>query len=161
MPMVTASRNDMGFCPGCSHGIVLEQLGAALERMGLEPHQVCVVSDIGCIGIADRYFSCHTFHGLHGRSLTYAEGIKRVRPDLMVIVLIGDGGCGIGTAHLVHSARRGVGIKVLVCNNFNFGMTGGQHSPTTPPRGYTTTTCPIRCSMTSFTMKSFTSTACS
>ena len=140
MPMVTASRNDMGFCPGCSHGIVLEQLGAALERMGLEPHQVCVVSDIGCIGIADRYFSCHTFHGLHGRSLTYAEGIKRVRPDLMVIVLIGDGGCGIGTAHLVHAARRGVGIKVLVCNNFNFGMTGGQHSPTTPPRGCTTTT---------------------
>ncbi|MEK7732050.1 MAG: thiamine pyrophosphate-dependent enzyme [Planctomycetota bacterium] len=140
MPMVTTQRADMSFCPGCSHGIVLEQIGAALERMGLQPDQVCLVSDIGCIGIADRYFSCHTFHGLHGRSLTYAEGIKRVRPDLMVIVLIGDGGCGIGTAHLVHSARRGVGIKVLVCNNFNFGMTGGQHSPTTPPHGCTPTT---------------------
>lgn len=140
MTMVTTQRADMSFCPGCSHGIVLEQIGAALERMGLQPEQVCLVSDIGCIGIADRYFSCHTFHGLHGRSLTYAEGIKRVRPDLMVIVLIGDGGCGIGTAHLVHSARRGVGIKVLVCNNFNFGMTGGQHSPTTPPHGCTATT---------------------
>lgn len=140
MSLVTVPRNDMSFCPGCSHGVVLENLAKAAARVGLTPETTCLVTDIGCIGISDRYFSCHTFHGLHGRSLTYAEGIKRVRPDLTVIVLIGDGGCGIGTAHLVHAARRGVGIKVLVCNNFNFGMTGGQHSPTTPECGCTTTT---------------------
>jgi Pyruvate/2-oxoacid:ferredoxin oxidoreductase gamma subunit len=140
MSMVTATRNEMAYCAGCSHAAVLEQLGAGLERAGLKPDQVCMVSDIGCIGIADKYFACHTFHGLHGRSLTYAEGIKRKRPELTVIVLIGDGGCGIGTAHLVHSARRGIGIKVFVCNNFNFGMTGGQHSPTTPEMGRTPTT---------------------
>ena len=140
MSILTTKRGDMNFCPGCSHGMVLEHLGAALDRMGLKPEQVCFVSDIGCVGIADRYFSSHTFHGLHGRSVTYAEGIKRVHPELMVIVLIGDGGCGIGTGHLVHSARRGVGIKVVVCNNFNFGMTGGQHSPTTPECAYTSTT---------------------
>lgn len=140
MAMMTATRQEMMFCPGCSHALVLEELGEALDRLGVPPEQVCLVSDIGCIGIADRYFACHTFHGLHGRSITYAEGIKRCRADLTVVVLIGDGGCGIGTAHLVHAARRGVGIKVLVCNNFNFGMTGGQHSPTTFPAGQTATT---------------------
>lgn len=139
-PILTADRGDMCYCPGCSHAAVLESLGAAMERLQLKPHEVCIVSDIGCIGTADRYFACHTFHGLHGRSITYAEGIRRVRPDMTVIVLIGDGGCGIGTAHLVHAARRGIGIKVIVCNNFNFGMTGGQHSPTTPPESHTTTT---------------------
>lgn len=138
--LLTARRGDMCYCPGCSHAAVLESLGAAMDRMGLRPEDVCIVSDIGCIGTADRYFSCHTFHGLHGRSITYAEGIKRARPGMSVIVLIGDGGCGIGTAHLVHAARRGIGIKILVCNNFNFGMTGGQHSPTTPPEARTATT---------------------
>lgn len=140
MPMLTTLKNDMCYCPGCSHGLLLERLAAATERIGLAPGQVCIVSDIGCIGTADRYFESHTFHGLHGRSFTYAEGIKRARPELTVIVLVGDGGCGIGTAHLVHSARRNVGVKVLVCNNFNFGMTGGQHSPTTPEFGRTSTT---------------------
>lgn len=137
---LTTRRADMCFCPGCSHGMVLEHIGQVLDRMGRKPQDVCIVSDIGCIGTADRYFACHTFHGLHGRSITYAEGIKRTRPDLLVIVLIGDGGCGIGTGHLVHAARRGVDINVIVCNNFNFGMTGGQHSPTTPLGGLTSTT---------------------
>ncbi|MEE9294627.1 MAG: thiamine pyrophosphate-dependent enzyme [Phycisphaerae bacterium] len=140
MSVLTTRPGDMGFCQGCSHGLVLEHIAKAIDRMGLGPEQVCFVSDIGCIGISDRYFASHTFHGLHGRSITYAEGIKRVQPELMVIVLIGDGGCGIGTGHLVHAARRGVGIKVLVCNNFNFGMTGGQHSVTTPPCALTATT---------------------
>ncbi len=140
MPIVTAQRADMCYCPGCSHGMVLENLGRALDGLGLSPDKVCLVSDIGCIGTADRYFACHTFHGLHGRSITYAEGIQRTRPDLLVVVLMGDGGCGIGTAHLVHAARRNANIKVIVCNNFNFGMTGGQHSPTTPCQALTTTT---------------------
>lgn len=131
-PILTTERCDMAYCPGCSHGLVLEHFQRAVERLGLPAEQVCLVTDIGCIGIADRYFACHTFHGLHGRSVTYAEGISRVRPDLLVVVLIGDGGCGIGTGHLVHAARRNAGIKVIVCNNFNFGMTGGQHSPSTP-----------------------------
>lgn len=131
----------MCYCPGCSHGALLETLGKALERAGSTPERICIVSDIGCIGTADRYFACHTFHGLHGRAITYAEGIKRARPELDVIVLVGDGGCGIGTAHLVHAARRGLGLKVLVFNNFNYGMTGGQHSATTP-MGATTPTTP-------------------
>lgn len=140
LSILTSHRGEMCYCPGCSHAAVLEHLASAIDRIGLKRHEVCIVSDIGCIGTADKYFECHTFHGLHGRSLTYAEGIKRMRPEMTVIVLIGDGGCGIGTAHLVHAARRGIEIKVVVCNNFNFGMTGGQHSPTTPPGGMTVTT---------------------
>ncbi len=139
MTMLNTLRDEMCYCPGCSHGLVLERLGEAINRLGLPPENVCIVSDIGCIGTADRYFGCHTFHGLHGRSFTYAEGIRRQRPDLLTIVLVGDGGCGIGTAHLVHGARRGVPIKVIVCNNFNFGMTGGQASPTTPTDAFTPT----------------------
>ncbi len=140
MSILTAQRADMCYCPGCSHGTVLEHLGQALDAMNVSLERICIVSDIGCIGTADRYFSCHTFHGLHGRSITYAEGLKRGNSNLLVIVLIGDGGCGIGTGHLVHAARRGADIKIIVCNNFNFGMTGGQHSPTTPLDCHTTTT---------------------
>ncbi len=140
MSILTAKHTDMCYCPGCSHGTVLEHLGRAIDGLGIPTERVCVVSDIGCIGTADRYFACHTFHGLHGRSITYAEGIKRTRPEMLVVVLIGDGGCGIGTAHLVHAARRRTDIKVIVCNNFNFGMTGGQHSATTPPEAKTATT---------------------
>lgn len=140
LAVMPTSRADMCYCPGCTHASVLEQIGAAIDRLGIPPEGACIVTDIGCIGTADRYFNCHTFHGLHGRSITYAEGIKRARPDLLVVVLIGDGGCGIGAAHLIHAARRGADIKVIVCNNFNFGMTGGQHSPTTPEAGVTCTT---------------------
>ena len=140
MSMLLADRAQMCYCPGCSHSPILERLAVALQRNNRAPSNVCVVTDIGCIGTADRYFDCHTFHGLHGRSITYAEGIKRARPELTVIVLIGDGGCGIGTAHLVHAARRNADITVVVANNFNFGMTGGQQSPTTPEDAWTLTT---------------------
>jgi Pyruvate/2-oxoacid:ferredoxin oxidoreductase gamma subunit len=99
-----------------------------------------IVTDIGCIGLADRYFTTHAFHGLHGRSITYACGLKLARPELTVIVLKGDGGCGIGGTHLLNVARRNIGITLLVANNFNYGMTGGQHSVTTPTDGLTATT---------------------
>jgi pyruvate/2-oxoacid:ferredoxin oxidoreductase beta subunit/Pyruvate/2-oxoacid:ferredoxin oxidoreductase gamma subunit len=108
--------------------------------MQVDPHRVVIVSDIGCVGMADPYFVTHTFHGLHGRSIAYASGIKATNPELHVFVLIGDGGCGIGGHHLINAARRNIGITVLVFNNHNFGMTGGQHSVTTPHGARTTTT---------------------
>ncbi len=130
------------FCPGCGHGPILDRLNEALVRLELDPRRVVLVSDIGCSGLSDQYFVTSAFHGLHGRSVTYASGIKLVRPELTVIVLMGDGGTGIGGHHLISAARRNLGITVLVFNNFNFGMTGGQHSTTTP-RGAITSTTPM------------------
>ncbi len=132
---------DYPFCPGCGHGPVLDALNAALVKLELAPHEVVIVSDIGCSGLSDQYFITSAFHGLHGRSITYATGIKLARPDLQVVVIMGDGGTGIGGAHLLSAARRNIGITVLVLNNFNFGMTGGQHSTTTP-EGFLTPTTP-------------------
>jgi len=140
-PLQTYRTDDpYPFCPGCGHGSVLDSLNEALGMMALDPAEVVVVSDIGCAGLSDQYFKTSAFHGLHGRSTTYATGVKLARPELTVIVIMGDGGTGIGGAHLINAARRNVGISVIVMNNFNFGMTGGQHSATTPEGSITSTT---------------------
>ena len=128
------------FCPGCSHALVLDHLNAALVKMQLDRRKVVFVTDIGCVGMSDQFFDVNAFHGLHGRAVTYASGIKLANPDLNVIVLMGDGGVGIGGHHILNAARRNIGITVLVFNNFNFGMTGGEHSVTTPHGAITSTT---------------------
>ena len=128
------------FCPGCGHTLILNHLDKALTSLQLDPAQTVIVSDIGCVGLSDQYFVTNAFHGLHGRSIAYATGIKLANPELNVIVFIGDGGTGIGGTHLVNAARRNVDLTVLVFNNFNFGMTGGEHSVTTPHDAITATT---------------------
>lgn len=137
---LNSSQLPFPFCPGCGHQTILEALDQALVKLKLKPEEVVIVTDIGCAGLSDKYFDTNAFHGLHGRSATYATGIKLARPDLTVIVLIGDGGFGIGGHHLLNAARRNVGIKVLVFNNLNYGMTGGEHSVTTPQGARTSTT---------------------
>ena len=139
----TYLTNEIGplpFCPGCGHDPLLKALDKALVKLQPDPAKTVIVSDIGCIGLSDRYFTTHGFHGLHGRSITYACGMKLARPELTVIVLMGDGGCGIGGTHLLNVARRNIDITLLVANNFNYGMTGGQHSVSTPLSGITPTT---------------------
>ena len=121
------------FCPGCSHDHITRALDKAFQNMGLSGNQVALVSDIGCSGLFDTFFHTHALHGLHGRALTYAAGIKLARPELKVVVTMGDGGQGIGGAHLLAACRRNLDLTLLVLNNFNFGMTGGQFSATTPP----------------------------
>ena len=128
------------FCPGCGHTLILNHLDKALTQLQIDPTKTVIVSDIGCVGLSDQYFVTNAFHGLHGRSIAYATGIKLANPDLNVIVFIGDGGTGIGGTHLINAARRNVGLTVLVFNNFNFGMTGGEHSVTTPHGAITATT---------------------
>jgi 2-oxoglutarate ferredoxin oxidoreductase subunit beta len=128
------------FCPGCGHGHILDFLHKALVKLEIDPHNLVIVTDIGCAGLSDKYFLTNTFHGLHGRSVTYATGIKLANPNLKVIVLMGDGGCGIGGHHLINAARRNIGVTVIVFNNLNYGMTGGEHSVTTPTGGITATT---------------------
>ena len=120
------------FCPGCSHQNVLVALDKAFQQKGFGNDQIAMVSDIGCSGLFDTFFNTHAFHGLHGRALTYATGLKLARPELNVVVTMGDGGLGIGGAHLLSACRRNLDITLLVLNNFNFGMTGGQYSATTP-----------------------------
>jgi len=120
------------FCPGCAHENVTRALDRALQHRNLEGNQVVIVSDIGCSGLFDTFFNTHALHGLHGRALTYATGLKMARPDLTVVVTMGDGGLGIGGAHLLSACRRNLDLTLLILNNFNYGMTGGQCSSTTP-----------------------------
>jgi len=121
------------FCPGCSHERITHTLDNAFQKMNLAGDQIVMVSDIGCSGLFDTFFNTHALHGLHGRALTYAAGLKLARPELKVVVTMGDGGQGIGGAHLLAACRRNLDLTLLVLNNFNFGMTGGQFSATTPP----------------------------
>lgn len=120
------------FCPGCAHERVVGALDKTFQDMGLKGEEIVIVSDIGCSGLFDTFFNTHAFHGLHGRALTYATGLKMARPDLHVVVTMGDGGLGIGGAHLLSTCRRNIDLTLLVLNNFNYGMTGGQCSSTTP-----------------------------
>lgn len=120
-------------CPGCSHERITHTLDDAFQNMDLTGDQVVMVSDIGCSSLFDTFFNTHALHGLHGRALTYAAGLKLARPELKVVVTMGDGGQGIGGAHLLAACRRNLDLTLLVLNNFNFGMTGGQYSATTPP----------------------------
>src|SRR3989338_3470067 len=137
---IDQSKKPYPFCPGCSHSMVLDAIGRALAKIKADPRRTVLVSDIGCVGLSDKYFNVHTFHGLHGQSFTYSCGVKLANPDLLVFNLVGDGGCGICGNHLINAARRNIGIKVLCFNNLNFGMTGGQHSVTTPYGAKTATT---------------------
>jgi 2-oxoglutarate ferredoxin oxidoreductase subunit beta len=137
---MTGDRGALPFCPGCGHDRLLKELNKALVKLQPDPHNVVIVTDIGCIGLSDQYFITNAFHGLHGRSLTYATGLKLAKPELTVVVLMGDGGCGIGGAHLLNAARRNLDLTLIIANNFNYGMTGGQHSVTTPAGGRTATT---------------------
>lgn len=132
MTSVLNRQRPPAFCAGCSHDKVVHGLDKALEAMGLAGHQVAIVSDIGCSGLFDTFFDTHAFHGLHGRALTYATGLKLAKPELTVVTTMGDGGLGIGGAHVLSACRRNLDITLLVLNNFNYGMTGGQCSATTP-----------------------------
>jgi 2-oxoglutarate/2-oxoacid ferredoxin oxidoreductase subunit beta len=125
------------FCPGCSYDRVVHALDQALGNMGLRGEQVALVTDIGCSGLLDVFFNTHALHGLHGRALTYATGLKLAQPDLQVIVIMGDGGLGIGGAHFLAACRRNLDLTLLILNNFNYGMTGGQCSVTTPNEAVT------------------------
>jgi pyruvate/2-oxoacid:ferredoxin oxidoreductase beta subunit len=120
------------FCPGCTHDRITKSLDAALVKMDIPDHKTVIVTDIGCSGLFDTFFNVHALHGVHGRALTYAAGLKLADPSLNVIVTMGDGGMGIGGAHVLSACRKNLDLTLIILNNFNFGMTGGQYSATTP-----------------------------
>ena len=121
------------WCPGCGAGIVMKAMLTAIDKMGFEKDNVCLVSGIGCSSRIPGYTDFNTVHTTHGRALTFATGIKMAKPDLNVLVVTGDGDCtAIGGNHLIHAARRNIDLTVVLVNNYIYGMTGGQASPTTP-----------------------------
>ena len=120
------------YCPGCTHENITKALDKTFTKLNLEADKTVIVTDIGCSGLFDTFFNVHALHGIHGRALTYASGLKLANPELNVIVTMGDGGLGIGGAHVLASCRRNIDMTLIILNNFNFGMTGGQYSTTTP-----------------------------
>lgn len=128
------------WCPGCGNGILMRNVAQAIENLELDHDKVIIVSGIGCSSRAAGYMEFNTIHTTHGRAIAFATGIKLANPQLEVIVITGDGDCSaIGGNHLIHAARRNVGMTVVVFNNNIYGMTGGQYSPTTPSGSYGTT----------------------
>lgn len=128
------------WCAGCGNGIVLQSLLRAVDASDLPQDKVVLVAGIGCCCRSNGYTDFCGIHGNHGRALAYATGIKLHDPSLHVIVLMGDGDCAsIGGNHFIHAARRNIGLTAVVFNNKNYGMTGGQYSPTTPLNAYTKT----------------------
>jgi 2-oxoglutarate ferredoxin oxidoreductase subunit beta len=128
------------WCPGCGVGQVWHYTSRAIEELGLDEDKVLWVGGSGCTGRMCTYWHKDFFHTLHGRALSFATGVKLARPELTVLVHSGDGECvAIGGNHLIHAARRNVDITLIAVNNFNYGMTGGQFSPTTPTSVYTAT----------------------
>jgi 2-oxoglutarate ferredoxin oxidoreductase subunit beta len=118
------------WCPGCGHGIVLNGLIRAIEKLGMNKNEIVMVSGIGCSSRISGYVDFHTLHTLHGRALAFATGVKLSRPELNVIVPMGDGDAlAIGGNHFIHAARRNIDITAIVMNNRIYGMTGGQYSP--------------------------------
>ena len=130
-------------CPGCGCGQVLNAYVHALDDLQIDPKDIISVTGIGCSSwIPSPYLKCDTLHTTHGRAVAFATGVKVIRPQSRVVVIAGDGDlAGIGGNHLIHAARRNVGLAVFLVNNYIYGMTGGQVSPTTP-FGVTTTTTP-------------------
>lgn len=128
------------WCPGCGIGPAVQCLVRAIERTGLDPNLMALVSGIGCSGRAAGYVKLDSFHTTHGRALPFATGLKLGNTALNVVVFSGDGDLvSIGGNHLIHSARRNIDLTIICINNFNYGMTGGQLGPTTPIDARTST----------------------
>jgi 2-oxoglutarate ferredoxin oxidoreductase subunit beta len=129
------------WCAGCGIGGMLGALLRAFEELGYRATDTVVVTGIGCTGKLDDYLVTNALHTTHGRALAYATGIKAFKPQLKVVVVMGDGdSVTIGGNHFIHAARRNIDLTAIVLNNLNYGMTGGQVSGTTPEWAITSTT---------------------
>lgn len=118
------------WCPGCGDFSVQAAIQRAAANRGIEPHELAVVSGIGCSGRLSGYINAYGLHGIHGRALPIAQGLKMANRDLNVIATGGDGdGFAIGMGHTVHSIRRNIDVTYVVMDNQIYGLTKGQTSP--------------------------------
>jgi 2-oxoglutarate/2-oxoacid ferredoxin oxidoreductase subunit beta len=125
-------RNNIkpNWCPGCGDFSVQAAIQRAAANVGLEPEQLAVVSGIGCSGRISGYINAYGLHGVHGRSLPIAQGLKMANRELTVLAAGGDGdGFAIGMGHTVHAIRRNIDITYIVMDNQIYGLTKGQTSP--------------------------------
>lgn len=125
-------RNNVkpNWCPGCGDFSVQAAIQRAAANVGIEPHELAVVSGIGCSGRISGYINSYGFHGIHGRALPIAQGLKMANRDLHVIASGGDGdGFAIGMGHTIHSIRRNIDLTYVVMDNQIYGLTKGQTSP--------------------------------
>lgn len=132
MATFKAFRNDVkpNWCPGCGDFSVQSAIQRAAANVGLEPEDLAIVAGIGCSGRISGYINANGFHGVHGRALPIAQGLKLANRDLTVIAAGGDGdGFAIGLGHTIHAIRRNIDITYIVMDNHIYGLTKGQTSP--------------------------------
>lgn len=125
-------RNSVkpNWCPGCGDFSVQAAIQRAAANVGYEPSELAVISGIGCSGRISGYINSYGFHGIHGRALPIAQGLKMANKDLKVIASGGDGdGFAIGMGHTIHAIRRNIDITYVVMDNQIYGLTKGQTSP--------------------------------
>lgn len=131
--LLRAERLPHIWCPGCGLGTVLLSYVDAVAKSRIPANLHACVSGIGCTSRIPGYVNLDTYHTTHGRAIPFATGMKIAKPELEVTVVAGDGDLfNIGGNHIIHAARRNMDLTVLCVNNFNYGMTGGQHGSTTP-----------------------------
>jgi 2-oxoglutarate ferredoxin oxidoreductase subunit beta len=137
------SRVRQTWCPGCGDYGVLNALQSACAALGIERHNLVVVSGIGCSSDLPHFMSTYGIHTLHGRALPVAQGIKMANKNLTVVITGGDGdGYGIGAGHFLHAMRRNLDLTYIVMDNRIYGLTTGQASPTSE-KGLKTKSTPI------------------
>lgn len=137
-------RNNVkpNWCPGCGDFSVQAAIQKAAANVGLEPAEVAIITGIGCSGRLSGYINAYGVHGIHGRSLPLAQGVKMANKDLTVIASGGDGdGYAIGMGHTIHALRRNMNMTYIVMDNQIYGLTKGQTSPSSAP-GFITKSTP-------------------
>jgi len=138
-----AETIEIAWCSGCGNFGILQALRGALVELGIEPHQLLLVSGIGQAPKLPHYIQDNVFNGLHGRSIPVVTGAKIANHELITIVVDGDGGAyGEGGNHWIAAMRRNVNITYMVHNNQVYGLTKGQASPTSD-LGFVTRTTPL------------------
>jgi 2-oxoglutarate ferredoxin oxidoreductase subunit beta len=134
------SKYPLIWCQGCGDGIVLKSILRSIDKLKIPKDDIVMVSGIGCSSRTPGYVDFNTLHTTHGRAIAFATGVKLAKPKMTVIVVTGDGDAtAIGGNHYIHAARRNIDLTVILYNNYIYGMTGGQVSPTTPVHWYAST----------------------
>lgn len=142
-PKDYASDQDVKWCPGCGDYAVLNAAQRAFSELNLKKEDIAIISGIGCSSRFPYYADTYGFHTIHGRPAAVATGVKLANPALSVWVITGDGDClAIGGNHFIHAVRRNINLNLILFNNQIYGLTKGQHSPTTT-RGQITKSAPF------------------